>query len=302
MIPTNTPLVLASEYKRIVNTDTSTNIPLTENIRWGILSASNFLQRECGLRRFDEWYEIRPFTCLDERIGGALLNPYTLQLDTDLRTPIAIKNGNQDTIALTNIILLPGGLDVGGVYDIRQIRIKQFSGVFWFSAGFDPYQAITVEGRWGYGGQWVNSGTTLKASTVVAPTDTTIQLTDPTKVENTMVLKIINSSVTPNVIEYMYLDSETTINPLTVGRGFNGSIPTSFLGGETVYYWQADIGIRQLVTRLTQFYFAQIKSPVMGQITLGDLSFPVNMSGLPADLFRAIRDLGYVKTDGGVGI
>ena len=297
MIPTNTPLMLASEYFRIINNNSNTPTQQQlDNTRWGLLVSSNFLTRESGLRRFDEWYEIRPYNCFDERTGGALLNPFTLQLDTDLRTLITAKNGNQANIDLNNIIQIPLGVDVGGIKTIHQIRIKQFSGVFWFSAQFDPYQAIQIEGRWGYGGQWLDVGTNLKA--VVSPTDTTIQVTDPTKLENTMVVKIINSSVVPSQTEYMYIDSDTT-NPIKVGRGFNGSTPISFLGNEELYFWQADIGIRRLVARLTQFYFEQIKSPVVGQIIIGDMAFPVSMQGLPVDIYKEMRDLVYNKADGG---
>jgi len=302
--PTITPLILPSFYVRITNENngslTNINSNRLENIQWAILASSNFLTRECGLRRFDEWREEREFTCLDERVGGDLLNPFTLQLDTDVRDLTQVKNGNGDVISLNNILLMQPNRDLGGVIDVRQIRIKQFKGIFWFSAGVDPYNAIKVDATWGYGGQWVDTTTALGSA--VLPANTSIIATNGSALEQTMVLKVTSSSaLNMGSIEYMYANNISG-GTVSVNRGYNGSTPLNFDGGEELFYWQADIGIQQLVNRLTQFYFEQIKSPVMGQVVMGDLSYPVNVNGLPADLFKSVKDLGLIKSDGGTGV
>lgn len=301
--PLVTPLALASTYVQFKNQNSGTQMGMDDNsrdnIHTAILWASNFITRECGLRRFDEWYETRPYTCLHERIGGDLLDTWTLQLDTDCRSLISITNGEGSNIPLVNVKLLSTARDVGGVKAGHRVRINQFSGLFWFSAGHDPYNALQIEARWGYGGQWVNSGTTLNH--VVASSDTTIQVSTPSTLETGMVIKIVTAA---GDIEYLYIDSSIfpSANPIPVGRGFNDSTPLNFVGAEQIFYWQADLSVEQLVCRLASFYREQIKSPVFGQAVIGDYSFPVSIDGLPKDVIRAVRDLALVRSAGGVGV
>jgi hypothetical protein len=201
--------------------------------------------------------------------------------------------------------LLSGNTDVGGVVTGRQIRLNQYSGIFWFSAGTDPYESIWIDARWGYAGIWQDA-TTLSAG--VSPSDTTIQVTSPTSIQIGDVIKLVDSS---GNVEYCYIynvavdGSGVQTNPVNVVRAYNDSSnPTALTipNGAPVQYWVAEQTVQQLVMRLTQFYFEQIKEPLSGQATLGDLTFPVSVNGLPADLFRSVLDLALVQGVGGKGV
>lgn len=286
--PQTTSLVLLSEYvlETNVNSGTLSSLDTTTalRLRGGLLKASNYVQR-MARRRFDERIETRKFTALDERIGGALANPYILQLDDDLKSVSTITNG--DGTVLTTYKLVHWSEDLG-IQVYSRIHLNVFGGALWRSGGSDPWESIFVAGLWGYGGQWLDTGTTLTADS-----GSTITVVAGTALEVGMMLKIDT--------EYLYVDGIST-NTVTVARAMNGSTQATHSGGTAVYRWEALDSVRDLVIRLVQWRQEQRKAPLAGQVTVGDFTFPVDTNGLPKDLYLAMRDLSLSATENSLGV
>lgn len=298
--PQLVPLVLLSEYVLVTNINDGvlTALPTTTaaRLRNGLQKASAYVQRQCN-RRFDEFLDVRKYTALDERVGGALNGPYILQLDAELRevTPAVDANGttvstilNGDGMAITSgYKLIHYNSDIG-VQTLTRVHLNVFSGIIWRSGGVDPWEAIQVPGTWGYGGQWLDSGTTLTTDSGASLT-----VSSGTPFEVGMTLKLDD--------EYLYVEAVST-NTLTVDRAMNGSVQATHAGATKVYVWEALDSVRDLVIRLTRWKQEQQVSPLVGTGTVGDFSFPVDISGLPKDLYLAIRDLQLARTENAQGV
>lgn len=286
--PQTIPLVLLSEYLLATNVNdgvlTSLNTTTAARLRRGILSASNWIQRHAR-RRFDERVETRKFTALDERVGGALAGPYILLLDDDLKAVTSIVNG--DGVTVTQYKLVHWSEDLG-VQVYSRIQLSVFAGILWRSGGIDPWEAIQIAGLWGYGGQWLDTGTTVSADG-----GATITVANGTALEVGMLLKLDT--------EYVYVDGLST-NTVTPARAMNGSTQATHAGGTTVYRWEALDAVRELCIRLVQWRQEQIKAPLAGQVAVGDFTFPVDTNGLPKDLYLALRDLSLGATENAVGV
>lgn len=277
--PQCTPLLLLSEYVQQTNANdgTLTDINATQaaRLRQLILSASDYIQRTCR-RRFDERIETRYFDCLDERVGGDLLGPYDLQLDDDLRSVTTMTNGTGVEIVVYQ--LMPRSPGPGGVTAYSRVHLNVYGGVLFMNGGNDPYQSISIAGKWGYGGQWL-----LSSATVSNISGSTLTVSDGTQFEVGMVLKIDS--------EYCYVEGIST-NTLTVTRAYNGSTSASHSASTAIYTWRTQDTIRDLCRRLVQWAMAQIQSPMAGAVTVGEFTFPVNTAGLPTDLYLKLRDAG----------
>src|SRR5579859_1170593 len=297
-VPQTTPLLLLSEYVSVTNAGSATpgsiaNMDATQasRLRDGLLKASDYVQRICK-RRFDERIETRPYTSLDERVGGDLLGPYDLQLDDDCKSAIVVTNG--DGQVLSGYKLIQSAKDPGSnVNYATQVHLNIYGGVIWRSGVNDPIEAISVQGIWGYGGQWVpavtGGGTQQVLTANLNQGATVMTVTDGTALEPGMVLKLVNNGTTPPTIEYLYVDviPSTSGGNVSIGRAFNGSSSPSvaWASGTTLAYWQAVDTVRDLIRRLVQWKVQQIQTPVSTTATVGDFSFPVGLDGLPKDIY-----------------
>jgi len=244
-------------------------------------------------RRFDERYQERTFTCALEQYGGALVSPYMLALDDDLRSVDSLINGNGTAID-DDYFRLVADREQYGPTTYRKIQL--IGGTRWTAGSNSALHSILVEGRWGYGGQWITFGQSLTAT--LDTSATALKATDAKQFEVGMFLKLVTST---GAIEYLYVESvpQTSNGNIGVARHLNGSNAVAHAAGEAVYCWQAVDGIRDLVVRLMQWRLEQIKSVVASNVTVGDFTFPVSVDGYPKDLMIAMRDAGYKRRYGG---
>lgn len=305
MTTQTTPLLLLSEYVEQTNLNNGTLTGLDtvslSRLRRGIIKASEFVQR-IYRRRFDEWYEVRDHTALDARVGGHLLSPWDLMLDADLREAISVKNGEGTTISSSGYKLVDPDTGVGGVRAYRQIHLNPYGSVLWYSGGNDPINAIPIEGRWGYGGIWVSSGTTISGTVQQGVADTQLTVVNGAVLEVGMVLRLRIVSGSTTTIEYEYVDSFASASVLNVTRAYNGSIAQTWAISTAIDYWQPLDSVRDIVSRLIQWRSEQVKAPLAGQVTIGEMTFPVNTDGLPKDLFILMKEAALGRSESGWGV
>jgi hypothetical protein len=286
--PQATPLLLPSEYNNAVVSAAFTAAQQTQQIQW-LIQTSDYLQAACR-RRFDERVDTRRYTSFLERNGGDLEDQWTLLLDDDLKTAQKIAQrvpvGEDVTIddgvevSLNTVRLMTHNRFTGtNVQAYDTVHISQFSGALFYMGGVDPYESIWVQGLWGYGGQWVDTGTTI--STEQSASSTSLVVVSGAVLEAGMMLKLGT--------EYEYVESVSS-NTATVSRATNNSTAAIHTVGVTVSRWQSLPVVQDLIRRLIQWKLEQVKSPTVGQTTIGDFTFPVSTSGLPADIYLTMRD------------
>lgn len=286
--PQVTPLLLPSEYNAAVVSGAFAAANLAQQLRW-LIQTSDYIQGTCR-RRFDERVDTRRYTSFLERDGGDLETQWSLLLDDDLkeaqviaqRVPVgtAVTIANGVAVPVNICRLMTSNRFIGtNVRAYDTIHIDQYSGSFFYTGGVDPYESIWVQGLWGYGGQWVDTTTTV--ATEQNASQTTLLVASGTVLEAGMVLKVGS--------EYEYVEAVST-NTATVARAYNDSTAAVHAVGVTVYRWQPLPVVQDLVRRLVQWKLEQVKSPMAGNTTIGDFTFPVNTSGLPADLYLTFRD------------
>jgi hypothetical protein len=286
--PLATPLLLPSEYNAAVVSGAFTTANLSQQLRW-LVQTSDYIQSTCR-RRFDERVDIRKYTSFLERDGGDLETQWDLLLDDDLKTPQQISQRVPVGIDVT----IDDGVDVSidscrfltsnrfigtSVRAYDTVHINQYSGNFFYMGGVDPFESIWVKGLWGYGGQWVNTATTV--ATEQDASSTSLAVASGTVLEAGMVLKVGT--------EYEYVES-VAVNTATVTRAYNDSTAAIHAVSSAVYRWQALPTVSDLVRRLVQWKLEQVKSPAAGNVTVGDFTFPVDMAGLPKDIYLIFRD------------
>lgn len=89
-------------------------------------------------------FATRHYTPLSDRIGGDLVDNYTLRLNYDMVTLTSITNGDGSNVPLNAVVTIPADTRPFGF-----IQIKTASGYFWTYSG-SPEQSISVYGKWGY--------------------------------------------------------------------------------------------------------------------------------------------------------
>lgn len=298
--PQTTPLLLPSEYNAAVVSGAFPAANLSQQLRW-IIQTSDYLQAACR-RRFDERVDTRRYTLRLERDGGDLVDQWTLFLDDDLRTlqkiaqrvPVGPEVTIDDGVEIpqTVIRLMTHNRFIGtNVRAYDTIHISQFSGSLFYPGGVDPWEQIWVQGLWGYGGQWVDTGTTV--DTAQTDSEASLSVVSGAALEAGMMLRLDT--------EYEYVESVTG-DAAVVARATNGSTAAAHDSGTVVYRWQANDTIRNLIRRLIQWQLEQVKNPMAGNTTVGDFSFPVDTSGLPKDLYLIIRDTALLRTPMAKGV
>lgn len=280
--PQVTPLLLLSELSAW--TGQSATLSPVETRR-AIVRASDYLQRLCGKRRFDERVETVYYTAQLESLGGDLGDPHQLRLRDDLKTVSSLAHGVRRYVgdmdegtAITSGYMLLRESKTHNIAYYDLIQLDPSGELIWAGEATDPTKSIKVAGLWGYGGQWVDTGTTLSAD--VNGTQTSIAISSPTNLEIGMTHKVD--------AEYWYHD-EGTSSPITVARAFNGSTAATHSSGATIYRWQALDVVQELIIRLMQWRQAQQKAPLFGQVVVGDITFPVDTNGTPRDVLDTIQ-------------
>lgn len=280
-----TPLLLRSEIRSRINANT-TKVDVDNRLLGIVIDVSQIFQGAC-LRRFDEFVETRYFTPFPLAEGGDLLDLRKLRLDMDLKPAISVNgvpvaqtttiiNGDASAITANNVTYMP----LNEPYK-RVIRLNPYGIQFWYHAGTtDPIGSISVTATWGFGGQWIPTGATL-TSTLDGVQGT---FNPSAGLEDGMVL-LIDS-------EYMYVSAYLATIPftVTVQRGFNGSTAVPHATSNApIYRWQSNRAVQQCMVRLIQVALEQDKSPLFGQMTVGDVTIPVDVADWPKDVQSIVR-------------
>lgn len=277
-----TLLLLPSELSAALNTladQAGVKARLIEILEQAGATLENFCERN-----FDETFGTRYACGLSIERGGDRLGG-TLYLPNDLRTLTTITDGAGGTFTSDQYVLAPRNADRNLVLAYRTITLK--SPAVWNVANdmtSPAYQDIAITGTWGYGGEWKTTGATLGASQ--SDSAATFTASNGALVEAGMTVKIGS--------EYQRVESIST-NTVTVTRGVNGSTAAAHNSGDVVYRWKPLPIVRQLVERLASWRLQQAQSPLLGQVVVGDVIFPVATDGLPRDVISIIQNTGLQR-------
>lgn len=261
--PQTTPLILLSDLTQAFTTGGETTAPAY--YRKIIVEASQRVQDWC-LRRFDEHVDTRYFDAYQFSDGGDL-DGYELYLDADLRSVTTLLNGDGTTIGSSSYHLLPLNKS-----DKQTVRLKSNAGVFWTAGGNDPIGALSLDGLWGYGGQWVATGATVSGA--LDDSSSSFTASSGTLLEVGMVLKLAS--------EYCYV-SAVSSNNVTITRGYNGSIAASHIDETIVYRWQAHPTVQSTVLFLVLWAIERHKSRLTGEAFIADAGIPITVSAVPKE-------------------
>lgn len=281
-------LVLLSEYERRMNVATSDKdaaptIP-PQRRREIIAAASAAFTQEADGRRFDRYYDTRYYTPFSMENGGDLLNAYELILDADLQTVDVLTNGDSTTITSDQYQLLPFNLTEKSI-----IRLNTNGTITWATpTTSDPAGSISLAAFYGYGGSFVSTGDSIQDDPLAADATTIDVTSGDNNFEVEMMLRIDNAS-TGNT-EYVRVTSIST-NTLTVTRGYNGTTAEAQAKLTALDYFVADDLVREKVIRLTSWIIEQHKSPLFGNVAIGDILIPVVVDTMPADVRATAQQL-----------
>lgn len=283
--PLATPLLSVSAYNAAVNQAETTRL-LDQ-----IVHASTLLQGACN-RRFDEYIEAKRFTAAPAVDGGDLLDWYRLRLNADLRsltlleTDIPFGGAAGSGTAVTTATAVVSNDNIGGspANSGRTLALDEVAGTTNFQTTLNPLRSIGVNGLWGFGGQWVNSGATVSGLSV-STSATAATVSSATNIEVGQVWRIGT--------EYLYVNTLAS-SVATVDRAYNGSTAAVHPDTTAIYYWQAHPLVQKLVRRLVQWDEKQKEFPMAQNVSVGDFSFPAPTDGLPKDVFDTIYKVGLV--------
>lgn len=252
------------------------------------IDASAALQRYCG-RRFDERRALMKYAARRLKDSGDLLDASTLLIrNDDLKTILTLAKhvpADADSIADGTAIAAGSYVTPGRRSSDEPIaRIRLIDATF--TEGI--MQSIWIDGLWGWGGQWVNTGRTVSDN----PLSSSATVLTPSSVNGFEAGHVIRIDE-----EYLYVSAAAS-STLTVVRGFNATTAASHNAASVVWVWQADDQVRGLVQRLVLWGAEQIKSPAVGSITIGDFSYPVDLNGLPKDVYQSINSSGLRRIAG----
>lgn len=283
--PLATPLLSVSAYNAAVNQAETTRL-LDQ-----IVHASALLQGACH-RRFDEYVEAKRFTAKLTVKGGDLLDWYRLSLNADLRslslleTDIAFGGASGSGTPVTAAYELIAGEWISGAPSNsgRELALDEIASTTSFLTTLNPRKSIGVNGLWGFGGQWVNSGATVTGLDV-STSATAATVSSATNIEVGQVWRVGT--------EYLYVNNLAS-SVATVDRAYNGSTAALHVAATAVYYWQAHPLVQKLVRRLVQWDEEQKKSPMAQNVVIGDFTLPAATAGLPKDVFDTISITGLL--------
>lgn len=285
--PLTTPLILPSTFNEATNQDEQARlIPQ-------IVQASALLQGACH-RRFDEYIGDERYTARLVVKGGDLLSYTRLSLRADLRSlttlalDIPLGGGIDDGTVSTDDTDIILSEDAGGsqANSGRELILDEYTGGSFVPSG-NPRKSIGVRGVWGFGGQWVNTGATVRSSYTAG--DTTLTISSASLLEAGMVIKVGT--------EYLYVESVTgsetpESDTAAVSGAYNGSTAANHDADDVIYRWEAHPLVQALIIRQLQWSEVQKESPMSGSLTVGDFTFPVDTNGLPKDVYDTIHRTG----------
>ena len=269
--PLNPPLILTSDLTLKLNYGATQAADLLKVI----ISASQQIERETR-RFFVPRVQTRYFNGRQWGNGGRALGT-ELHLDRDLQTLTTLTNGDLTTVSSDDYTLAPRNSETGKTI----IRLNTDAGLVWTNGTTDT-EGISLAGIWHYGGGWRSTG--LTASAIADTTTTSITASGAT---------IITGSILKIDTEYFYVESGGA-TALTVSRGYLGSTAASHSAAASISIWECDSQVQAVTARIVTTMLERFKSPLYGQVQIGDLSIPISVDRLPDDIRLDLAQLRFV--------
>lgn len=221
------------------NITTDTNDDSILNVM--LESVSRFIDDQCH-RTFYPRQETRYFD-----VPEFQSNDTVLFLDDDLLSITTLTNGDSSVITNTQYVLYPKNS-----YPKQWIKLLGSSSVMWQSSSAgDNESAISILGLWGFNNNYTQRGWSIVGTLGAAMSDTTTL---------TLTMTAGHSVVKDEVYK---IDSEilnvtnVSTNTVTVSsRGDNGSTAATHLNGATVYKWNVQPEIKNVVLSTCQNMYA----------------------------------------------
>jgi len=200
-------------------------------------SVSRYVDDQCH-RTFYPRQETRYFDVPEDQTSDMIL--FT---DDDLLSVTTLTNGDTSVITSIQYLLYPKNS-----YPKQWIKLLGSSSVFWQASGAgDNESAISLSGLWGFHNNYTQRGWSVAGTLGAAMSDTTtltLTMTAGHTVLQGEIYKIDNEMV--NV-------SSVSVNTVTMAaRGDNGSTAATHLNGATVYKWNVQPEIKNVVLSTCQ--------------------------------------------------
>lgn len=244
-------LAEARRQHKVAATDTSDDPILLANIRQVTARANKLLMgRSSRWDYFGPTIEARSIPLSASRINSDI---NTLRLDRPLLALTAV-------VAYQTTVTSVAEAYPQGDTPYRQVRITSSGRLWWdYASRTDPSYA-TVTGVWGYHSDYDNAWLAVDAlvgdinASVTALTVADVDGADPygltPRLSTGHLLKIDD--------EYLEVSAtDTSSDVVTVRRGVNGSTAAAHSSGATVYTWQVEEPIRDVVARMAGFKYAR---------------------------------------------
>lgn len=276
-MPSRTHYITFTQAKQRLKTS-SDDSGLALRIRDLIGEASRFLDSETG-RRFDWYYDTGVYDSIRAERGGVVdgtrfwVRRDLIQFDVVKRDSVTIDNAE--------LVLYPRWGDAPA-YDAIEHLDEKFTWLAYIDGS--PRNALTVNGIWGYGGRWEQSAITATVD------DSALTITTSGTghgLEQESIIRLGD--------EFLRVTADSETTTVAVERGYNGSTASAHTDA-TIEIFQADDRVKRVVGRMVSWFSALQANPMYGTQTVGDISFPVDLTSFPKDIRHSITQL--VKVGG----
>lgn len=262
------PSHIRSYYNQAATTDTT-------RLEQYAAAGADWLDEFCQ-RRFDAYVHAENYMATHRSRGGVLDDEGFMCLEHDLMSVVSLESPFGSTITDT---LITFGTP------IRRLRPETYNG--WVG----PY--IKLTGIFYFKGRWRTTALTLGGS--LSDSATTITVTSPTATafEKNMLIAVGDEYM--RVSAYTYVTSPSTSGTLTLERGYNGSTAAAHDAASPILLYEPSPIIIRHNQRLMAWYAEQQKTPLAGSVVIGDITYPVNVDGVPKDVITELTRGRFVR-------
>ena len=144
--------------------------------------------------------------------------------------------------------------------------------------------SIQLTGTWGYGYNVNDTGVVIGST--LNDSDTTVPTSGSYSFEQDQLLQVGN--------EIMRVTADATVTGVSsigVERAYNGSTAASHALNDAIYIISFHPLVDRFMKRIAAWFDAQDASPLFGQVVLGDVAIPVDITKMPNDVQAMVETL-----------